>query len=384
MDTLNRESQGTSTISAKRWPAAIRRLLDVLAIASLLTIVVWWGSLLFVPTIVNEYIVLAIGLSVAWLISSAIAHFALKRQQQILELEEDLKTLGSENIAAAKDLWLAAGFHRRQAAVNIGLLIVVLIGTSVFMIAAGYIANFDYGTIETFDLANRQLEAADGRITKACEHATTAQDSERLKDYYIRTLSSDLEYELQRAMRTVTEGLQPDAKVSIDREALNVQLTKIFDEAYRRDAAARLIDGYTSLARMNSNACSAQIEAKEKLREFYGPAFKLKYEAEAQRMSDGYRILRSMVLRISFGAFALFLATILLQNYRYNMNISNSYRTRFGTIVMGNIDVENAVRRAALLTVDNLKIGKDAADPLERLVELLKGLTAGRAPAGPA
>ena len=76
------------------------------------------------------------------------------------------------------------------------------------------------------------------------------------------------------------------------------------------------------------------------------------------------------------------LATVLLQNYRYNVNISNAYRARFGTVVMGDIEVEKAVRRAALLTVDNLKIGKEAHDPLERLVELLKGLTGGREKTG--
>ncbi|MEZ0301844.1 MAG: hypothetical protein ACAH24_07280 [Hyphomicrobiaceae bacterium] len=373
----NLPSISFNTIGSRIWTLA-RALLDLISLAILLMGAVW--AFRNIENIVyNDRVLLLLALATSWLVWSIWARRVRTTQNAMEQLERDLRSLDANNIAAAKDLWGAAAFHRRQAALNILFLIVVLLGTSIFMIAAGYIANWDYGVVEVFEIANRELEAANKRIPESCTKATALSRTD-VTDDAVRDIRMRIEWQIERSFR---EGprIDPTNRQAVV-QAASLAIDRALDDGFKRTLLANISEANAATRRSVLEACTTLINSVANLREFYAPAFKLKYEAESARTSDGYRILRSMVLRISFGAFALYLATVLLHNYRYNVNISNAYRARFGTVVMGDIEVEKAVRRAALLTVDNLKIGKEAHDPLERLVELLKGLTGGREKTG--
>jgi len=75
----------------------------------------------------NDRVLLLLALATSWLVWSIWARRVRTTQNAMEQLERDLRSLDANNIAAAKDLWGAAAFHRRQAALNILFLIVVLL-----------------------------------------------------------------------------------------------------------------------------------------------------------------------------------------------------------------------------------------------------------------
>jgi hypothetical protein len=296
----NLPSISFNTIGSRIWTLA-RALLDLISLAILLMGAVW--AFRNIENIVyNDRVLLLLALATSWLVWSIWARRVRTTQNAMEQLERDLRSLDANNIAAAKDLWGAAAFHRRQAALNILFLIVVLLGTSIFMIAAGYIANWDYGVVEVFEIANRELEAANKRIPESCTKATALSRTD-VTDDAVRDIRMRIEWQIERSFR---EGprIDPTNRQAVV-QAASLAIDRALDDGFKRTLLANISEANAATRRSVLEACTTLINSVANLREFYAPAFKLKYEAESARTSDGYRILRSMVLRISFGAFAL-------------------------------------------------------------------------------
>ena len=105
------------------------------------------------------------------------------------------------------------------------------------MIAAGYIANWDYGVVEVFEIANRELEAANKRIPESCTKATALSRTD-VTDDAVRDIRMRIEWQIERSFR---EGprIDPTNRQAVV-QAASLAIDRALDDGFKRTLLANI------------------------------------------------------------------------------------------------------------------------------------------------